>query len=185
MTDHSSCAPLVRLAATAALVGLALTACSAGSEDSASSSEAPPTSAAATSSAAPTESASEEPETILAVLCDEATPEQVAAVEAALKPEFEVSQLIDVRTDDAGMHAILGFVQGPGLTVLAQWTGTGLTLEGLAAADELAAQASNVPQATPDAQTQDLLGQTSTCYTTLFAPDDGADKKKKKDKDSE
>ena len=73
---------------------------------------------------------------------------------------------------------ILGFVEGPGLAVLAQWTGTGLTLEGLAAADEFAAQVSDVPQATPDAETEDLLGQTVTCYSTLFAPEDGDDKKK-------
>jgi hypothetical protein len=99
-------------------------------------------------------------------------------------PDFTVSQLVDVRTDDDGMHAILGFVEGPGLAVLAQWTGTGLTLEGLAAADEFAAQVTDVAQGSPDQATQDLLGQTVTCYSAVFAPEDG-DKKKKKDKNAE
>jgi hypothetical protein len=173
---------LTRLAAAVAVAGLALTACSGGSQEAASSSAAPSSSAAssaaASSSAAPSASESKGTETILAVLCDEAAPEQVAAIEAAMLPDFTVSQLVDVRTDDDGKHAILGFVEGPGLAVLAQWTGTGLTLEGLAAADEFAAQVSDVAQATPDAETQDLLGQTVTCYSALYAPEDGDDKKK-------
>jgi len=126
------------------------------------------------------------------VLCDEATEESVAALEAAISDEFTISQVVDVRTDDDANHAILAFVEGPGLAVLAQWTGTGLGLTDLAAADEFAAQVSDVPMATPDEATQDLLSQTVTCYTTLFAPDQGDgnqgdgdkkdDKKDKKDK---
>jgi hypothetical protein len=174
---------LARLLAGVAVAGLALTACSGGSEEAASTSAAA-SSGVAESSAAPSGSESKGTETILAVLCDEAAPEQVAAIEAVMLPDFTVSQLVDVRTDDDGMHAILGFVEGPGLAVLAQWTGTGLTLEGLAAADEFAAQVTDVAQGSPDQETQDLLGQTVTCYSAVFAPEDG-DKKKKKDKNAE
>ena len=173
---------IARLLAGVAIAGLALTACSGGSEEAASTSAA--SSGVAESSAAPSGSESKETETILAVLCDEAAPEQVAAIEAVMLPDFTVSQLVDVRTDDDGKHAILGFVEGPGLAVLAQWTGTGLTLEGLAAADEFAAQVTDVAQGSPDQETQDLLGQTVTCYSAVFAPEDG-DKKKKKDKNAE
>ena len=174
---------LARLLAGVAVAGLALTACSGGSEEAASTSAAA-SSGVAESSAAPSGSESKGTETILAVLCDEAAPEQVAAIEAVMLPDFTVSQLVDVRTDDDGMHAILGFVEGPGLAVLAQWTGTGLTLEGLAAADEFAAQVTDVAQGSPDQETQDLLGQTVTCYSAVFAPEDG-DKKKKDDKNAE
>ena len=173
---------IARLLAGVAVAGLALTACSSGSEGAASTSAA--SSGVAESSAAPSGSESKATETILAVLCDEAAPEQVAAIEAVMLPDFTVSQLVDVRTDDDGKHAILGFVEGPGLAVLAQWTGTGLTLEGLAAADEFAAQVTDVAQGSPDQETQDLLGQTVTCYSAVFAPEDG-DKKKKKDKNTE
>ena len=180
---------IARLLAGVAVAGLALTACSGGSGDATSSSGAPSSgaassSAAESSSAAPSGSPSGGTETILAVLCDEAAPESVAAIEAVMLPDFTVSQLVDVRTDDDGKHAILGFVEGPGLAVLAQWTGTGLTLEGLAAADEFAAQVTDVAQAAPDQETEDLLGQTVTCYSNLFAPEDG-DNKKKKDKNAE
>ncbi len=180
---------IARLLAGVAVAGLALTACSGGSEEAASTSGAPSSgaassSAAESSSAAPSGSPSGGTETILAVLCDEAAPESVAAIEAVMLPDFTVSQLVDVRTDDDGKHAILGFVEGPGLAVLAQWTGTGLTLEGLAAADEFAAQVTDVAQAAPDQETEDLLGQTVTCYSNIFAPEDG-DNKKKKDKNAE
>ena len=180
---------IARLLAGVAVAGLALTACSGGSEEAASTSGAPSSgaassSAAESSSAAPSGSPSGGTETILAVLCDEAAPESVAAIEAVMLPDFTVSQLVDVRTDDDGKHAILGFVEGPGLAVLAQWTGTGLTLDGLAAADEFAAQVTDVAQAAPDQETEDLLGQTVTCYSNIFAPEDG-DNKKKKDKNAE
>ncbi len=180
---------IARLLAGVAVAGLALTACSGGSEEAASTSGAPSSgaassSAAESSSAEPSGSPSGGTETILAVLCDEAAPESVAAIEAVMLPDFTVSQLVDVRTDDDGKHAILGFVEGPGLAVLAQWTGTGLTLEGLAAADEFAAQVTDVAQAAPDQETEDLLGQTVTCYSNIFAPEDG-DNKKKKDKNAE
>ena len=180
---------IARLLAGVAVAGLALTACSGGSEEAASTSGAPSSgaassSAAESSSAEPSGSPSGGTETILAVLCDEAAPESVAAIEAVMLPDFTVSQLVDVRTDDDGKHAILGFVEGPGLAVLAQWTGTGLTLDGLAAADEFAAQVTDVAQAAPDQETEDLLGQTVTCYSNIFAPEDG-DNKKKKDKNAE
>lgn len=109
--------------------------------------------------------------TILAVLCDEAAPSQAKAIKAAIRPEFKVSQLVDVRTDDKGQHAVLGFVEGPGLSVLAVWYGTGMNLEGLASADDLAAQASKAEKGTPDEETTDLIGQTVSCYQTLFAPE--------------
>lgn len=165
---------------------LALSACSSGTDDAASTSSAPASSASASGSSSASASPSGSPtETILAVLCDEAAPETVAVIEDAVGPDFTVTQLVDVRTDDAGKHAILGFVEGPGLAVLAQWTGTGLGLEGLAAADEFAAQVTGLPQSTADDQeTKDLLSQTVTCYSTIYAPEDG-DKKKKGDKKSE
>ena len=160
---------------------LLLVACSGGADEAASSSAAPSSSAAASTSAAPSPSEASPSggtETILAVLCDSATEESVAVIESKLLPDYSLSQVVDVRTDDDGKHAILGFVEGPGLAVLAQWTGTGLNLEGLAAADEFAAQVTGLPQATPDQETTDLLSQTVTCYTTIHAPEDGDDKKK-------
>lgn len=178
-TSRPGLAALALLTAPALL----LVACSGGAEESASSSAAPApsSSAAASSSAAPSPSEASPSggtETILAVLCDSATEESVAAIEAKLLPDYSLSQVVDVRTDDDGKHAILGFVEGPGLAVLAQWTGTGLGLEGLAAADEFAAQVTGLPQGTPDQETTDLLSQTVTCYTTIHAPEDGDDKKK-------
>lgn len=168
-----------RLALLAA-PALLLAACAGGTEEVASTSElteSPSTSASASPS--PSESGSAKPtETILAVLCDAAEPESIKAIKAVLDPEFKVSQLVDVRTDDRGKHAILGFVEGPGLAVLAQWTGTGLELSGLAAADDFAAQVTSVPKATLDRETEDLLSQTVTCYTAIYAGEDGDDKKK-------
>lgn len=161
---------------------LVLSACSGGTEEAASSAQASETSAPSATAtpsadasssepASPSPSASE-PETILAVLCDSATEESVAAIEATLLPDYTLSQVVDVRTDDDGKHAILGFVEGPGLAVLAQWTGTGLGLDGLAAADEFAAQVTGLPVSTPDQETTDLLSQTVTCYTAIHSPDD-------------
>ena len=166
-----------RSAALALLIApaLVLVACSGGAEETASSSAAPSSSAASSSSPAPSPSEaspSGAPETILAVLCDSATEESVAAIEAELEPDYTLSQVVDVRTDDDGKHAILGFVEGPGLAVLAQWTGTGLGLDGLAAADEFAAQVTGLPVSTPDQETTDLLSQTVTCYTAIHSPDD-------------
>lgn len=119
------------------------------------------------------------------MLCDEAAPETVTVIKDAMQPGFSVSQLVDVRTDDAGMHAVLGFVEGPGLAVLAQWTGSGLGLEGLSAADEFAAQATDLPVAgAGNQEITDLLSQTVTCYSSIYASEDG-DKKKKGDKGAE
>ena len=160
---------------------LIVTACSSSTEEAATSaspsaSPSPSASASVDMSVTPSESPSA-PETILAVLCDAATEESVAAIEAVLKPDYTVSQLVDVRTDDKGQHAILGFVEGPGLAVLAQWTGTGLGLEGLAAADEFAAEVTGLTVAPQDQQITDLLSQTVTCYSAIYAPEDGDDKK--------
>ena len=146
---------------------------SAASAPSASGSASPSDSGSDSGSGSGSESASPEPSqsTILAVLCDKVAPSQAKAIKAALRPEFKVSQLVDVRTDDDGKHAVLGFVEGPGLSVLAVWYGTGMDLEGLASADDLAAQASTAEKGTPDEETTDLIGQTVTCYQTLFAPE--------------
>ena len=152
---------------------LLLVACSGGADETASSSAAPSSSAAASSSAAPSPSEaspSGAPESIFASLCDKATPEQVSLIESVMKPDYTVTQLVDVRTDDDGKHAVLGFVEGPGLLVLAQWTGQGLALEGLAAANEDAVTSSTAPPlGTPDEETQQLLDATGECYTLLFA----------------
>jgi hypothetical protein len=175
----------------AAFAGLlVLTACSSDTQEAASTASAsanasasPSASASGSESPSPSPSGSAQ-ETILAVLCDEAAPESVAVIEAAVGSDYTVSQFVDVRTDDDGKHAILGFVEGPGLAVLAQWTGTGLNLDGLAAADEFAAQVTGLPVGTADQETTDLLSQTVTCYSTIYAPEDGDDKKKN-DKKSE
>ena len=174
--------PLARIALLAA-PALLLVACSGGTEETAVTASpsltptpsAPSTSATTSPSASPSDAG---PTEILAVLCDSATQKSVAAIEAVLDPDFTLSKVIDVRTKDNGPHAIMGFVEGPGLAVLAQWTGTGLGLEGLAAADEFAAQVTDVPLAQPDEDTQDLLAQTVQCYTMIHASEDGDDKKK-------
>jgi len=154
---------LVAVPALASL--LLLGACSSSAQDGATPTPNP------SSSTAPSASPSDTQETFLAVLCDAAAEESVAAIEAALKPDFTITQVADVRTDDEGKHAILGFVEGPGLSVLAVWYGTGMDLEGLASADDLAAQASTAEKGTPDEETAELIGQTVTCYQTLFAPE--------------
>ena len=90
-----------------------------------------------------------------------------------MKPEFTVSQLIDVRADDDAKHAVLGYVQGPGKAILAQWVGTGLAMEGLVAVDENTAEVSNtVVQTDFDTEVQDLLDNTVKCYTAVFGPDE-------------
>lgn len=141
---------------------------SASSSAAASSSESSAASTAASPEASPSESASAEE--IFVSLCDEVTKEQEAAIKAVMKPDYTVKQLLDVRTREDGTHAILGFVEGPGLSVLAVWTGTGPKLEGLAAADEFAVQASTATLETPDAETQKLVDATPECYSTIFAP---------------
>lgn len=187
-----------RIAIAAAAAALVLVGCSSTPATSPSGSESPTSGASTSTTPTPSESssgsasgeASPSPSqsTILAVLCDKATESQVAAIRKSLKPDFTAKQFIDVRQDDDGQHAILAFVEGPGLSVLATWYGTGLDLEGLSSADDLAAQASEAPLGTPDADTADLLGQTATCYQTLFAPpgfgdDDGGQDDQQDDKD--
>ena len=178
--------PMTRLAGAVA-AALLVAACSSGGGDatpSGSSAPAPATSSAAptaptTTAPAPSGSSSptdastspSAPETILASLCDKVTDKQQAIIEAALKPDYTVSQLVDVRTDDDGRHVILGFVEGPGMAVIAQWTGTGLTLEGLASLDEFAEKTSTAALGTPDTETEQLLLQTVKCYSLVFGPD--------------
>lgn len=169
-------ARLALLAAPALLVaGLAGCSSDATPEPTASPTSSPTTSAApspteTTESPSPTGTA---PTRIVAVLCDEATKETKDAIRAAMLPEFTVSQLVDVRADDDAEHAVLGFVEGPGLAVLAQWVGDTLDLVDLAAADEFAAQVSTAPLETNfDQATQDLLDNTVKCYTTIFGPDE-------------
>lgn len=176
----------MKIALAAAPLLLLLAACSSGSPIDLSSTVPNPTlsnptssasaggsSAGASSSAGGSSSGdpSASPSEVLAVLCDKATPEEAAAIKAVLKPDFKATQIVDVRTDDAGDHAILAFVEGPGMAVLATWTGTGLTLDNLASADEFAAQASTAAQTTPTGDVAKYLGETAKCYTTLFAPD--------------
>jgi hypothetical protein len=152
---------------------LVLAACSSGPEDAApSASPTPSPSASASASASPSPSATQDsPDRIFVVLCDPAAKESVAAIEAVMDPEFTLSQVIDVRTDDEGVHAVMGYVQGPGLAVLATWTGVGMELADLAAADDFAQQVTDVPAATPNKRTKRLLKQTVGCYTKIYLPE--------------
>lgn len=168
--------PAGRWALLAAPV-LLIAGLSACSSDAAPDPSPSPTSAApsptSTPTGTPTDTASPSPSRIVAVLCDEATKESKDAIRAAMLPDYTVSQLVDVRADDDAEHAILGFVEGPGLAVLAQWVGDTLDLTSLAAADEFAAQVSTAPLETDfDQVTQDLLDNTVKCYTTIFGPDE-------------
>lgn len=180
--------PTTRLIAALAATGLAATAlaaCTGGTEQSTSASGSA-SSGSASATPAPTSST----EQILAVVCDKAAPESVKAIKAALKPDFTVTQLVDVFSEDPGTHAILGFVEGPGLAVLAVWTGKGIALEGLASTDDFAAEASTAPRVTPDEELGKLIGQTTSCYTSLVNPggdgdDKDTDKKKDKKKDKD
>ena len=167
--------PVARLAllAAPALLVAGLAGCSSDATPEPTTS---PTTSTAPSPTETTESPSPTgtaPTRIVAVLCDEATQESQDAIRAAMLPEFTVSQLVDVRADDDAEHAILGFVEGPGLAVLAQWVGDTLDLVDLASADEFAAQVSTAPLETNfDQATQDLLDNTVKCYTTIFGPDE-------------
>ena len=167
-----------RSVAVAGLV-LVLAACSAGGDASSSPTPAPSSSvpAPASSSAAPesssepqpSDSASASPSQILAVLCDTATKKQVAALEAAMKPGYSVSKLVDVRTDDDGVHAILGIVKGPDASGIARWVGDALELNDLQSADQAAATSSTAPPMTdvpPEAI--DYLNQTMECYDAIY-----------------
>ena len=164
---------LALLAAPVLLVaGLAACSSDASPEPTATttSSSAP---APTDTSPSPDPSPDSSPSRIVAVLCDEAAEESQEAIRAAMLPEFTVSQLVDVRADDDAAHAILGFVEGPGLAVLAQWVGDTLELTDLTAADEFAAQVSTAPLGSDFPQrTQDLLDNTVKCYTTIFGPDE-------------
>jgi hypothetical protein len=159
-----------RLAALAAPVFLiaGLAACSADS--------APDPTDATTSAPAPTQTtdaASPSPTRLVAVLCDAATEETVEVITEALLPDHTISQVVDVRADDEAQHAILGFVEGPGVYVLAQWVGDTLELTNLVSADENAERVSTAPLKSDfDQATQDLLDNTVKCYTSLFGPEE-------------
>lgn len=162
---------LAALGAVGAAVLLA--ACSSGGDATpteAASSSVAPTSSSAT--AAPSPSGSPIPsateEAIVATLCDKATPEQVKIIEKSLKPDFTVTNLVDVREDEEGQHAIMGFVEGPGLSVLAVWSGEGLELSDLASADEYAETASKAPKGKADEDLVVLQSSTLQCYQTLY-----------------
>jgi hypothetical protein len=160
-----------RVAAAIAAVVLGagiLAGCSSDSSDDATASPSP------TSTASPTETSSESasPSRIVAVLCDEATDQQQELISQAMLPGFSVSQLVDVRADDEAEHALMGFVEGPGLAVLAIWIGNGDPLTDLQSADEFAAESSTAPLASDFEATQDFINSAGRCYTTVFAPDD-------------
>ena len=157
----------VALVAAAAL----LAACSSTPPTPAPSSSA--ASAPTSSSAAPgpsESSASPSPtETILAVLCDSATKEQKAVIETAMKPGFTVKRLVDVRTREGGEHAILGMVEGPGVSGMARWIGSKLLLENLQAADQAAMDSSTAPpMISPSQDAIDYLNQTMSCYDLIY-----------------
>lgn len=164
----------VRLALLAA-PALVLAACSSGAEEAAgTATSSPSASESASPSASPTPTTSPAPTRgPFVVLCDPASKESVAAIESVMDPAFNLSQVVDVRTDDDGVHAIMGYVEGPGLAVLAQWTGVGMQLADLAAADDFAEQVTDVPRAEPDKRTKRLLKQTVACYTSINMPEGG------------
>jgi hypothetical protein len=116
-------------------------------------------------------SASPSPEqsSILAVLCDSATDEQIAILEAAMKPGYTVKKLIDVRTREGGEHAILGIVEGPDASGPARWIGSKMTLQDLQSADQAATTASTAPlMTTPSQDAIDYLNQTQTCFDAIY-----------------
>ena len=156
----------IGLTAAAVLATGALAGCSSDSTDDATTSPTTTTSPTDTSTASPS------PSRIVAVLCDKATDQQIEALEASVSADYTVSQVTDVRTDDESIHALLAFVEGPGLAVLAQWIGTGDPLTDLQSANEFAAEVSDAPLASNfDQDTQDLLDNTTKCYTQLYGPD--------------
>lgn len=166
LRTHRLRARLATLAAPVFLVA-GLAACSSDAAPD------PTTSAPAPTQTQTTDAPSPSPTRLVAVLCDAATDETVDVITDALLPEYTISQVVDVRADDEAQHAILGFVEGPGMAVLAQWVGDTLQLTNLVSADELAAQVSTAPlQRDFDQATQDLLNNTVRCYTSLFGPEE-------------
>lgn len=161
---------MLRLAVVAAIAVGALGACSSTPEPAPSSSAAPSSSSAAPAPAPTESSASPSPtETMLAVLCDSATKEQKAVIKGAMKPGFTVKKLIDVRTREGGEHAILGMVEGPGVSGMARWIGSKLLLEGLQAADQAAVDSSTAPMMTDVSQDAiDYLNQTMSCFDLIY-----------------
>ena len=150
---------------------LVLAACSGGGQEAASTSPAatPSPSASSASPAPAPQSPSPSQESILAVLCDSATDEQIATIEAAMKPGYTVKKLVDVRTREGGEHALLGIVEGPDVSGVARWIGSKMALEGLQSADQAAATASNAPPMTaPSQDAIDYLNQTPTCFEAIY-----------------
>ena len=151
---------------------LVLAACSGGATGGGSSTPLPPTTtpSASSPSAAPSSpSPSPSQETILAVLCDSATDEQIATIEAAMRPGYTVKKLVDVRTREGGQHALLGIVEGPDVSGMARWIGSKMALEGLESADQAAAASSTAPLMTaPSQDAIDYLNQTPTCFEAIY-----------------
>ncbi len=103
------------------------------------------------------------------MLCDAATDEQTAIIKAAMRPGFTVESIIDVRTRDGGQHAMLGLIEGPGVSGYARWVGSKMTLDGLQSADEAALVSSTAPPMTdPSGDITDYLAQTFTCFEAIY-----------------
>ena len=156
---------------TAVIAAGLLAACSSTPPAPSPSSSAAPAPSSSSAAPGPSESsASPSPgETMLAVLCDSATKEQKAVIEAAMKPGFTVKRLVDVRTREGGEHAILGMVEGPGVSGMARWIGSKLLLENLQAADQAAMASSTAPPMTsPSQDAIDYLNQTMSCYDLIY-----------------
>lgn len=147
-----------------------LAACSTGGQATPTS-EAPSPTPTPSSSESPADSPgpTQGSETAVASRCGKATAEQVKIVQRAMREEFTVTNLVDTRVDEAGTHVIVGFVEGPGLSVIAQWAGKGGDLKGLASADDFAAQVSTAPKSTSPDDLSQLLGASVECYTSTFA----------------
>lgn len=154
------------------LTGLALAACSSGGGATPSTSAPSPAPTSSSPTPAPTSSSaspSASPTTIVAVLCDSATDEQIAVIEGAMKPGFTVKKLVDVRTKEGGEHAILGIVEGPGVSGIARWIGSKMALKGLQSADQAAVDSSTAPLMSDVSQDAiDYLNQTQTCFDAIY-----------------
>lgn len=164
-----------RLALSVTLLGVAalVSACSGNAANTAVTTPAPsPTATSPSRSPEPSASSSPtpspEPSSILAVLCDSATEKQVAILEAAMRPGYTVTKVIDVRTREGGEHALLGVVEGPGVSGMARWIGSTMKLTDLQSADQAAADSSTAPIMTaPPDEAIDYLNQTGTCFDAI------------------
>lgn len=135
---------------------LLLAACTSAPSEEAATTTAPTTPADPTSL------------TLSCALADEA---QVAAVEAAMKPDFAASQVIVVSAAETPEVAVLAFVAGPGKSVLAQWVAPDASLAGLTSAEKQASDVSTAASGTPDEVGAALVAELASCYTEQFAPE--------------